>query len=118
VKAEKYTPSADVAVALAKYSAGLPFYRHAAFGVPLTVSVQFERCQAVADRALPAYLYLRKLAAQGEVIFCDDTRIKILACLEENKKIAVTKRGGLHCHFWRYSSIGTFGDVVDRRRQL
>lgn len=98
VKAEKYTPSADVAIALAQYSAGLPFYRltrvQTAFGVPLPESVQFERCQAVADRALPVYLHLRKLAANGEVIFGDDTGVKILACLKENKKLAVTERLG------------------------
>lgn len=98
VKAEKYTPSADVAIALAKYSAGLPFYRLArvqeAFGVPLPESVQFERCQAVADCALPVYLHLRQLAAQGEIIYGDDTGVKILACLEENKKLPATDRTG------------------------
>jgi transposase len=98
VKAEKYTPSADVAVALAKYSAGLPFYRlarvQAAFGVPLPESVQFERCQAVADCALPVYLHLRQMAAQGEVIFGDDTGVKILDCLKENKKLTGTERLG------------------------
>ena len=40
VAAEKWDASADVAIAMAKYSAGLPFYRLArvqqAFGVPLS----------------------------------------------------------------------------------
>ena len=98
VKAEKHTPSADVAIVLAKYAAGLPFYRlarvQAAFGVPLPESVQFERCQAVADSLLPVYLQLRELAAQGEVIFGDDTGVKILACLKENKQLAVAERRG------------------------
>lgn len=99
VKAEKYAPSADVAMVLAKYSAGLPFYRlarvQAAFGVPLPESVQFERCQAVADSVLPVYLHLRRLAAQGEVIFGDDTGVKILACLKDNKQLAAAERRGL-----------------------
>ena len=99
VKAEKYAPSADVAMVLAKYAAGLPFYRlarlQAAFGVPLPESVQFERCQAVADSLLPVYLYFRKLAAQGEVIYGDDTGVKILACLQENKQPAAAERRGL-----------------------
>jgi len=57
-------------------------------------SVQFERCQAVADSLLPVYLQLRELAAQGEVIFGDDTGVKILACLKENKQLAVAERRG------------------------
>lgn len=47
-----------------------------AFGVPLPESVQFERCEAVADAILPVYLYLRKLAANGEVLYSDDTRVR------------------------------------------
>lgn len=47
VAPEKYDASADVAIAMAKYLAGLPFSRLArvqqAFGVPLPESVQWER---------------------------------------------------------------------------
>ncbi|MCW5971668.1 MAG: transposase [Blastocatellales bacterium] len=89
VKEEKYTASADVAIALAKYGAGMPFHRlarmQAVYGAPLGESVQFERCEAVADRALPVYLEMRRLGAQGEVIYGDDTRVKILSCMGENK---------------------------------
>lgn len=99
VKEEKYTPSADVAIALAKYGAGMPFHRlarmQAVYGVPLAESVQFERCEAVADRALPVYLEMRKLGAQGEVIYGDDTRVKILSCLEENKVREEQERLGM-----------------------
>ncbi|HEU0173337.1 MAG TPA: hypothetical protein VFV58_03680 [Blastocatellia bacterium] len=53
VKPEKYDETCDVSLALAKYGAGLPWYRLArlqeSFGVPLPESIQFERCEAVAD---------------------------------------------------------------------
>jgi transposase len=48
-------------------------------GAPLPESIQFERCEAVADAALPVFLYLRRLAADGEVIYSNDTRVKILS---------------------------------------
>lgn len=99
VKPEKYGASADVAITVAKYSAGLPFHRlarlQAACGVPLPESVQFERCEAVADSVLPVYLHLRSLAAQGQVLYGDDTRVKILSCLKENKSLSENERRGL-----------------------
>ena len=96
VAPQKYDPTCDVSLALAKYGAGLPLYRLArlqeSYGVPLPESVQFERCEAVADAALPVFLYLRRLAANGEVIFSDDTRVKILSCLKENKEVKEEER--------------------------
>jgi transposase len=98
VRPEKYDETCDVSLALAKYGAGLPWYRLArlqeSFGVPLPESVQFERCEAVADAALPVFLHLRRLAADGAVIYSDDTRVKILSCLKENKKLPEEERRG------------------------
>jgi hypothetical protein len=98
VKPEKYDETCDVSLALAKYGAGLPWYRLArlqeSFGVPLPESIQFERCEAVADAALPVFLYLRRLAADGEVIYSDDTRVRILSCLKENKDLKEEDRRG------------------------
>jgi hypothetical protein len=93
---EKYDASCDVSLALAKYGAGLPLYRIArlqeSYGVPLPESVQFERCEAVADAALPVFLYLRRLAADGRVIYSDDTRVKLLSCLKEDKPLKKEQR--------------------------
>jgi hypothetical protein len=89
-QAGKYSPSADVAIALMKYGGGMPFYRlarlQAACGVPLPPSVQFERCEVVANAALPVYLHLLRLGADGEVFHTDDTRVVILACLKEDQE--------------------------------
>jgi len=100
VRPEKYDETGDISLALAKYGAGLPWYRLArlqeSFGVPLPESIQFERCEAVADAALPVFLYLRRLAADGEVIYSDDTRVRILSCLKENKNRKEEDRRGTH----------------------
>jgi transposase len=96
----KFDPTADVTIALLKYGAGMPFYRQArlqeACGVPLPESVQFERCEEVANAALPVYLHLRKLAADGKLFQIDDTGVKILSCLEENKNRKESERQGTH----------------------
>lgn len=99
VPPEKFAPSADVAMALAKYSAGLPFHRlsrmQASCGIPLSASVMFARCEAVADAVLPIFLELRRLAATGQVISCDDTRVKILELVKENKQLPESERRGM-----------------------
>lgn len=96
----KFDPTADVTIALLKYGAGMPFYRQArlqeACGVPLPESVQFERCEEVANAALPVYLHLRKLAADGKLFHIDDTKVTILSCLEENKGRKENERHGTH----------------------
>ncbi len=90
VPAEKYDATADVAIVMAKYAVGLPFYRLAqrqkAFGVPLPPSVPWERAEAVANALLPVYLYLRTVAAQAGVLIGDDTRVQILACYTASHK--------------------------------
>ena len=96
---QKYSPSCDVAMAVARYGTGLPFHRlarmQAAFGVPLPESVQFARCERVADALLPVYLHLCRLAARGEVLSVDDTRVKILSLLKENQKRGAAERQGM-----------------------
>jgi hypothetical protein len=96
VAPEKYDATCDVSLAIAKYGAGLPWYRLArmqeAFGVPMPESVQFERCEAVADAALPVFLRLREMAANGEVVYSDDTRVRILSCLKENEELEEEER--------------------------
>lgn len=99
VSPQKYDPSADVAIALAKYSAGLPFHRLARlqskFGVPVSESVLFSRCEAVADAVLPLFIHLKQLAAQGQLLYADDTGVKILSCMKENKQLREGERRGL-----------------------
>jgi Transposase IS66 family len=100
VPAEKYDATADVAIVMAKYATGLPFHRLArmqqSFGVPLPESVQWERCEAVADALLPVYLQLRTRAAQADVLVSDDTRVQILSCEQENQQRTADERQGLH----------------------
>lgn len=95
----KYDASADVAIALSKYGMGLPCYRlermQEACGVPLPKSSQFERSEVVADALLPVYLQMNELAASGEVLHVDDTRVRILDLIKENKRLKEDERQGV-----------------------
>lgn len=90
VKEERYDATCDATIAVMRYGGGLPWHRQAGLqamaGVPLSASTMWERCEATADAALGVYLQLLRQAASGEVIHTDDTRVRILSCLQEDRK--------------------------------
>ena len=90
VAQQRYDATCDATIALMRYGGGLPWYRQAGLqamaGVPLSEATLWERCEATADAALGVYLYLERLAAQGEVIYTDDTPVRILSCLKEDQE--------------------------------
>jgi transposase len=99
ISPEKYDAPAGAMIALLKYGSGFPFYRLKYFqdslGVPLPASTQWEIVEKVADRILPAYLELIRQAAQGDIIYNDDTTVKILDLLAENAAENAPSRKGM-----------------------
>jgi hypothetical protein len=87
---EKYTPRARAVLALARYYLGLPWYRleglQAVVGVPVPDATQWDQVEHVGDCTHPVFQHLEKMAAQGEVIFQDDTPQRVLALIEENRQ--------------------------------
>ena len=87
---EKYTTRARAVLALARYYLGLPWYRLEGFqalvGVPVADATQWEQTEMVGDCSHPIFKCLEQLAAQGEVIFQDDTPQRILALIAENQQ--------------------------------
>ena len=87
---EKYSARARAVLALARYYLGLPWYRLEGFqalvGVPVPDATQWDQTEIVGDCTHPVFQYLEKLAAQGEVIFQDDTPGRVLALIEENQQ--------------------------------
>ncbi len=90
---EKYTTRARAVLALARYYLGLPWYRlegfQAVVGVPVSDATQWDHTEIVGDCSHPIFKCLEKLAAQGEVIFQDDTPGRVLALIEENQQATV-----------------------------
>jgi transposase len=87
---EKYSARARAVLALGRYYLGVPLYRlegyQALLGVPVPDATQWDQIERVADCAYPVFRQLEALAAQGEVIYQDDTPVRILALIEENRQ--------------------------------
>lgn len=96
VKYEKYDITADVALVLHKYECALPFYRisqiQTAVGVPISSSTQYSRVEALADKVFPIYRELEKIATSSYLLHQDDTTVRILSVMKENKKLPKKQR--------------------------
>ncbi len=79
---EKYDHSASSMIGLLKYGSGLPFNRverlQGNCEIPLAASTQWSIVHAAALLMVPAYEELIRQSAQGEVLYNDDTTVKIL----------------------------------------
>lgn len=89
---DKYDSASGAMLALLKYGSGVPFYRleglQESLGIPLPASTQWEIVEQVGQKIDPVYKQLIKEAAQGDIIYNDDTVAKILSRmnLPDNKK--------------------------------
>ena len=71
--------------------------RQSANGTPSAEATMWARCEATADAAMGIFLRLARLAAGGEVMYTDDTWVRILSCLKEDKdeKRRATRTSGI-----------------------
>src|SRR5262245_29388813 len=76
-------------VGLGRYYLGVPLYQlegyQAMVGVPVSDATQWDQIERVADCVYPVFEQLKTLAAQGEVIYQDDTHVRILSLIAENR---------------------------------
>lgn len=83
----KYDPSVGVMLALMRYGAGLPMYRTGKwqnhFGVPLPASTQWELIEAASQTPQVIYETLISVAAQGQLLFNDDTHMRVQSVRQE-----------------------------------
>ena len=91
---EKYDVSVGALLGLLRYGVGLPMNRlerlQLAFGIPLPASTQWELLLKAAGLLTPAYAELTRQAAQGEVLFNDDTVMRILEKAPLERKATYT----------------------------
>jgi transposase len=82
----KYDKTAATMIALLKYGSGFPFNRieklQDSLGIPLPASTQWDIVEQGADRKYPVHNELIRQAAQGDVIYNDDTTMKVLALMQ------------------------------------
>ena len=87
---KKYDEGVGSLIALLKYGTGMPFYRleklQEGFGVPLPSSTQWEILEETKKKIEPAYEELFRQAAQGSVIYNDDTTVRILELMGKRRE--------------------------------
>jgi hypothetical protein len=98
--ATKYSPQARAVLAVGRYLLGLPLYRIEAYqamlGVPVPDATQWDQIEAVGDCAYKVFAQMEHEAAQGELLFHDDTAVRILALMQENRTlVAAAQAQGL-----------------------
>ena len=86
----KASPRARAVFAVSRYALGLPFYRvqgsQAMLGVPVADATQWDQIEQVGDWSYGGCAYLERFAAQGERISQDDTAVRIVSLMEENRQ--------------------------------
>jgi transposase len=85
---EKYDATAATAIGTLKYGYGFPFNRlqklEANLGVPVPAAVQWEQVDKAAAHYVPVYRELVRQGAQGDVVYNDDTPMKVIALMQES----------------------------------
>ena len=98
VGSEKYDATSTAMVALMKYGSGFPFHRlerlEGNLGIPLPASTQWEMVRDGAAGMQPVFEELIRQAASGEVLYNDDTSVKILEFLNHERVIEDPKLPG------------------------
>jgi len=86
----KYDATVGSVIALLKYGTGMPFNRFEGLqgnlGIPLPASTQWDIVHAQAKHLAPVYAELLRQAAQGDVVYNDDTTMKILELMGKRAK--------------------------------
>lgn len=92
----KYAPSCVASIVIQHYYAGLPFNRlenlQKLSGVPLPDATQYDLVQEYYTASIkPVVTVLRHLAANGNKFGYDDTNLKILEVIKQNKQVQSKK---------------------------
>lgn len=99
VTGKHYDETAKAMMAVLKYGHGFPWYRleklQENLGIPLPASSQWENTESAADLIYPAFYELERQAAQGGILHNDDTPMKILDLIQENKTRDKNERTGI-----------------------
>ena len=87
---EKYDETAGSMIGLMKYGCGFPFNRleklQENLGVPLPASTQFDIEEKTGDKIYYGFEELKTQAAQADIVYNDDTTMKILSLMRENQE--------------------------------
>jgi len=90
VGAKKYDETAGAMIPILRYGSGFPFHRlellQASVGIPLPASTQWGIVLEIFKIIHPVFKELIRQAAQGKVLYNDDTTMRILALMGKRAK--------------------------------
>jgi len=94
-----YDASAMAMIPLFKYGYGFPWNRleklQESLGIPLAATTQWDKTEAAANLIHPVFSELIYQAAQGNIFHNDDSPMKVLSLMQENKDKAKGERTGI-----------------------
>ena len=94
-----YDASAMAMIPLLKYGYGFPWSRLAnlqeSLGIPLAATTLWDKTEAAADLIHPVFPELIYQAAQGRLFHVDDSPMKVLSLMQENKDRTKGERTGI-----------------------
>lgn len=97
---KKYDESVGASIAIMKNYAGMPFKRMETLqnmvGVPMSDATQWDITDRLAQDVSPVYGVIVDMAAQGALIHHDDTTLRILSVIQENKSKSNKERKGTY----------------------
>ncbi|MGC1955254.1 MAG: IS66 family transposase [Gammaproteobacteria bacterium] len=97
---DKYSASARAVLALGRYYLGLPFNRLEGYqqliGVPVSDATQWDQIEQLAGCVWPVFNELVYQAAQGELLYEDDTPVRVLSMIQENTTASADERRGMY----------------------
>jgi transposase len=120
-KPREYDVTVGSIIALLKYGSGLPFNRLAGlqwnFGIPLPASTQWDIVHKAAKPLSPILKELIRQAALGDIVYNDDTTVRILdwmglrakqkAFKEDTDEIVLNKDGSQRCGMYTTGIVST-----------
>lgn len=97
----KYDEQVRAMLGILTYTQGFPALRiealQRAFGIPVAATTQWGLVREMMDDLLPVYEVLLTMAAQGWLFYQDDTGVKIMELIRQNRDLDPSKdRTGMH----------------------
>jgi len=112
VGSRKYDATVGSMIALLKYGSGMPFNRldglQGNLGVPLPASTQWEIVRDQARHLEPIYAELLRQGAGGEVVYNDDTTVKILELMGKRAEQQAPTEGSVEAAIEKKERTGLF----------
>ena len=113
---QKYDARFKSLLALMKYYVGIPFKRQESFqkmmGFPLADATQWDLVESLADCVYPAFYCLEKHAANGHVVHNDDSYVKIIELMQQNKAPNIGDKDNIRTGMFTSGILSYYGEQL------